>query len=115
MHFSSSFTVLSLFIASALAAPTALHAIETFDGETTGRFLVTLKPGVSRTSLINQVKKNATVTHEWDIINGFAGHLDDDTLNALRASPDVESIAEDGIMHTMVTQWVTRSFNFGHF
>ncbi|KAF9445349.1 peptidase 1 [Macrolepiota fuliginosa MF-IS2] len=105
MYFSPSFAVLSLFIASALAAPTTtLHTIETFDGEKTGRFLVTLKPGVSKTSLVDQIKKNATVTHEWDLINGFAGNFDDNTLNTLRANPDVESIAEDGIMHTMVTQ-----------
>ncbi|KXN86834.1 Subtilisin-like serine protease pepC [Leucoagaricus sp. SymC.cos] len=104
MLFTSSFVTLGFFVASALSAPTALHTIETYAGETTGRHIVTLKAGVDKTNLINQVKQNATVTHEFDIINGFAGHLDEDTLNALRASPDVESIAEDGIMHTMVTQ-----------
>lgn len=96
------FTTLSLLVASAVAAPTAIHTVETFAGETTGRFLVTLKPGVSKASLLNHV--NVTVTHDWDLINGFAGHLDDDALNALRANPDVQSIAEDGIMHTMTTQ-----------
>ncbi|KAF9442747.1 serine protease [Macrolepiota fuliginosa MF-IS2] len=101
---SFSIATFALFAASVFGAPAAIHTIETFDGETTGRFLVTLKPGVSRASLIKQLKQNTTVTHEWDIINGFAGHLDDDTLNALRANPDVQSIAEDGVMHTMVTQ-----------
>lgn len=32
------------------------------------------------------------------------GTLDNETLNVLRASPDVEYVSEDGIMHTMVTQ-----------
>ncbi|KAJ3576376.1 hypothetical protein NP233_g467 [Leucocoprinus birnbaumii] len=104
MRFSSAFAALSLFVATSLSAPTALHTVETFDGETTGRHIVTLKEGVSKASLIAQIKQNATITHEFDIINGFAGHLDEDTLNALRANPDVELIAEDGIMHTMVTQ-----------
>lgn len=100
MHFAT----LVLFVASALAAPAAIHTVETFSGETTGRFLVTLKPGVSKASLLSQIKHNATITHDWELINGFAGHLDDDTLNVLRANPDVQSIAEDGIMHTMTTQ-----------
>jgi len=60
---------------------------------------------------------------DWDMLNGFAstffslevsshdhnidiGDLDTDTLNTLRASSDVESISEDGIMHTMTTQYV---------
>ncbi|KAF5349212.1 hypothetical protein D9756_009504 [Leucocoprinus leucothites] len=107
MHFSSAFAALGLFVATSLAAPTALHTIETFSGETTGRHIVTLKEGVSKASLIAQIKQNATITHEFDIINGFAGHFDEDTLNALRASPDVELIGEDGIMHTMVTQYAT--------
>jgi hypothetical protein len=34
------------------------------------------------------------------------GDLNEETLDALRASPDVEYIAEDGIMHTMATQLV---------
>lgn len=100
---SLSLAVLALFHPSVLGAPAAIHTIETYAGETTGRHLVTLKPGVAKASLIRQIKQNATVTHEWDIINGFAGEFDEDTLNALRASPDVESIAEDGIMHTMAT------------
>lgn len=104
MHLYSTFAALGLFVAASLGAPTLLHTIETFDGETTGRHIVSLKEGVSRASFIAQIKQNATVTHDFDIINGFAGNFDEGTLNALRANPDVELIAEDGIMHTMVTQ-----------
>jgi cerevisin len=106
MRVSSPFFALGFFLVSALGAPTALHAIETFNGETTGRHIVTLKQGIAKEGLINQIKQNVTITHEFDIINGFAGELDEETLNALRANPDVEIIAEDGIMHTMVTQSV---------
>jgi hypothetical protein len=34
------------------------------------------------------------------------GALDENTLNVLRLSEDVEYITEDGIMHTMATQCV---------
>jgi cerevisin len=38
----------------------------------------------------------------------YAGNLDENALNTLRASSDVEVIAEDGIMHIMasITQLV---------
>jgi len=104
MHLYSTFATLGLFFAASLSAPTSLHSIETYDGETTGRFIVSLKQGVSRASLVSQIKQNATVTHDFDIINGFAGNFDEETLNNLRANPDVETISEDGIMHTMITQ-----------
>ncbi|TFK31791.1 serine protease [Crucibulum laeve] len=100
----ATFAALALLAIPAFASPAPLRNVESFGGEKTGRFIVKLKDGVSKTSLINQVKKNATITHDWEILNGFAGNLDTDTLNALRASPDVEYIAEDGIMHTMTTQ-----------
>lgn len=112
MHFSLSFATLSLFLASALSAPTTLHPIESFAGETTGRHIITLKQGVEKAGLVTQLKENVTITHDWEIINAFAGHFDDDTLNALRANPDVEIIAEDGIMHTMTTQWGFTAYQF---
>ncbi|KAF8996963.1 serine protease [Cyathus striatus] len=105
MHFLTvAVAALSLVAASVLGSPASLKVVETFAGEKTGRFIVKLKDGVSKASVINNL--NATITHEWDIVNGFAGHLDTNTLNILRASTDVESISEDGIMHTMsnVTQ-----------
>ena len=104
MHLYSTFATLGLFLATSLGAPTSLHSIEAFDGEKTGRLIVSLKEGVSKTSLVAQIKQNATVTHDFDIINGFAGNFDEETLNNLRENTDVELIAEDGIMHTMVTQ-----------
>ncbi|KXN86847.1 hypothetical protein AN958_09583 [Leucoagaricus sp. SymC.cos] len=105
MYFPSfSSGILAVLIASTYAAPAAIHTVETFAGEKTGRLLVTLKSGVTRSSFLNEFRENATITHEWDLINGFAAHLDGDTLNALRANPDVQSIAEDGIAYATVTQ-----------
>ena len=101
MRFVATFTALAVLISSALAAPSAaLHAVEKFQGETTGRHIVMFKKGVNVAS-----QRVAGVTHAWDgAINGFAGHFDEATLEALRANPNVESISEDGIMHTFVTQ-----------
>ncbi|KAJ3000181.1 hypothetical protein NUW54_g6827 [Trametes sanguinea] len=36
---------------------------------------------------------------ESNVLHGFAGTFNADALNALRANPDVEYIAEDGIVH----------------
>ncbi|KAF8063398.1 serine protease [Lyophyllum atratum] len=86
----------------AFASPATIHAVQKFDGQTTGRYIVKLKDGVAKASVIGKLK--AKTTHEWEVINGFASELDDESLAALRANPDVEYISEDGIMHTMTTQ-----------
>ncbi|KAF4572937.1 subtilisin-like serine protease [Pleurotus pulmonarius] len=90
-------------LAPAFAAP-ALKTVESFAGQRNdGSFIVKLKSGASRSGLLKTLGVNAT--HEWDAaLNGFAGKFSEKALNALRASPDVESISEDGIMHTFVTQ-----------
>ncbi|KAJ2915902.1 hypothetical protein MD484_g4494, partial [Candolleomyces efflorescens] len=98
---------LSLFLAflTAVAAAPALRGIDRYAGETTGRHIVTLKPGVSRDTLVNHISQRHAITHEWDaVLNGFAARFDEETLSELMSSPDVESISEDGIMHIMVTQ-----------
>ncbi|KAF5385321.1 hypothetical protein D9615_001506 [Tricholomella constricta] len=88
----------------AFAVPSPLRTVEKFSGKTSGKYIVKVKKGVSRAALFSKLKLNTAVTHDWKELNGFAGNLDEATLNALRASDDVEFISEDGIMHTMVTQ-----------
>ena len=92
MHSLSLSSILAATIVSAFAVPTTVHTVHTFAGEKTGRLIVKLKPGVARTNVLAHVGDNVTITHEWDLVNGFAGHLDDEALNALQASPDVLSI-----------------------
>ncbi|XP_006464052.1 serine proteinase [Agaricus bisporus var. bisporus H97] len=104
MHFSLSFATLALLVASAVGAPAAIHSIETFDGETTGKHIIMLKEGVKKEDLFANFKAKVAVSHQWELINGFAGEFDEETLNELRANPNVESITEDGLMHTMTTQ-----------
>jgi cerevisin len=60
--------------APAFASPAPLRAIEKFDGKTTGRFIVKLKDGASKPTLIKQLKADA-ITHDWKLLNGFAGTL----------------------------------------
>ncbi|KAF9466801.1 serine protease [Collybia nuda] len=98
----------AVFAAIAIAAPTfaspsPLRAVEKFEGKTTGRFIVTLKDGASKSAVTQKLKANV-ITHDWSVLNGFAADLDTDAVNLLRASPEVELISEDGIMHTMTTQ-----------
>ncbi|KAJ2932569.1 hypothetical protein H1R20_g4571, partial [Candolleomyces eurysporus] len=106
MRFSTVFATLAVLLAApvALAAPPSLLPVERFSGPTTGKYIVKFKPGVSRKRWINQLKLTGTV--EWDLVNGFASNLNENALNTLRASNDVDVITEDGVMHTMtpVTQ-----------
>jgi len=67
-----------------------------------------------------------TITHEWDIINAIAGaepfelssnvgwlilnhqgNFDDESLDAIRKSSDVEHIEEDGIVRISTVQCVS--------
>ncbi|KAM6496367.1 hypothetical protein JOM56_009073 [Amanita muscaria] len=98
MRFASAALAL-LAVVPALCVPTGLITVEKANGPTTGsgKYIITLKSGVNKAGLISQTK-TFNVTDKWDIINGFAGHCDDSTLNYLRAHSDVESIAEDGIL-----------------
>ncbi|GLB43153.1 putative peptidase S8 family protein [Lyophyllum shimeji] len=88
----------------AFASPATLHTIEKFKGETSGKYIVKLKEGVFKGAIVGRLR-NANITDEWTVIHGFAGHLGEDALSTLRASPDVESISEDGIAHTCITRF----------
>jgi len=55
-------------------APTPLHDVIKFDGETTGQHIVVLKPDASKAELLAKLSTmNADITYDWDFINGFAG------------------------------------------
>ncbi|KAG6884683.1 hypothetical protein C0992_005921 [Termitomyces sp. T32_za158] len=86
------------FFAPAIAAPANLIAVEKYDGETSGKHIVTLKPGVDQSLFLDGT--NLITTHNWTVVNGFAGQFSEDQIHALRAHRDVYSIAEDGIAQT---------------
>lgn len=65
--------LLSLSVAGVvLAAPASLKSVERFQGETTGKYIVKFKPGVSRRKWLNRLKAAPSAV-EWDLINGIAG------------------------------------------
>ncbi|EAU91794.1 serine protease [Coprinopsis cinerea okayama7 len=107
MRFFAAFAAATVLLAEpVLSAPgPSLKSVERFPGQTTGKYIVKLRPGVSRKQWIRKLRLAAN-TVNWGLINGFAGILNDQALNTLRESEDVEYITEDGIMYTMspVTQ-----------
>ncbi|KAJ8453947.1 hypothetical protein ONZ45_g19499 [Pleurotus djamor] len=102
MRFSAIFASLAI-LAPVLAAP-ALRTVESYAGQRVqDSYIVKLKDGASRKTLLKNLGVNAT--YEWDhALNGFAGKFSAKTLEALRASADVESISEDGVMSIFATQ-----------
>ncbi|KAF9562998.1 serine protease [Agrocybe pediades] len=88
-----------------IAAPSPLHTVQKYDGETTGKYIVQFKKGASRKTWIKKLKLTNKVA-DWDLVNGFGGDIDEATLEELRASDEVESIHEDGVMYAFapVTQ-----------
>ncbi|KDR82017.1 hypothetical protein GALMADRAFT_135395 [Galerina marginata CBS 339.88] len=93
---SSSIFSLCLLAVTALGAIVPLREIEKVDGPTSGRLIVQLKEGASKDAILQHIPQEH-VTHNWGIINGFAGNFNNETLAKLRASSDVISIAEDAI------------------
>ncbi|OBZ72820.1 Proteinase R [Grifola frondosa] len=73
-------------------------------------YIVRLKPGVDKslhlTWLRERLSRNSEITHDYTsgFLNAFAGKFDEETLNLLRASPDVENISEDSIVQGFQTQ-----------
>jgi cerevisin len=76
MRFNSAALALLAFVLPALCVPTGLITVESANGQTSGKYIVTLKDGVNKADLFSQAK-TFNVTHEWDIINGFAGNTHD--------------------------------------
>ena len=80
-----------------------------------GRYIVTLKKEASFEAHVNSTKTKiestpSNITHEYKLINGYAGKFSDDDLEHLRAHPEIASIEEDGIAKTcFVTQSVSPS------
>ena len=107
--FSKQFFALTALLLPALAVPSPLLTVSKVANATPGRYIITLKEGVSRASHLSSIQSNivstpSTVTHEFSIINGYAGEFSPDNLNELRAHPDIASIEEDGISHTSTTE-----------
>ncbi|KAH8830026.1 serine protease [Flagelloscypha sp. PMI_526] len=96
----TTFVFTSLLTASVFSAPAprAPLQVEKYNGETTGKYIVQLKPGVSPSAILGGITTSFSA-----LFNGFV--LDNaDHLESILANPLVESVSEDGIMHTTTTQ-----------
>jgi len=83
-----------------------------------GKYIITLKEGVSLAAHVSSTQASiastpSNITHELDIINGYAGEFSEDDLNDLRANAEIDSIEEDGTVQTcvnaVITQFVSHS------
>ena len=106
-----SLAALAFLVAPALAAPTGLKTLLTASGsKKEGSYIVTLAEGVSKddhiAKLIEKFSAEDSITHgEWNsrVLNGFAAKLSPKIVDFLLAHPEVASVEEDGIAHTMAT------------
>lgn len=107
--FPNRFLALASLFLPALAMPSPLLMISRATNPVPGRYIVTLKEGVPRSVHVSSIQSStqstsSKVTHEFDIINGYAGEFSADDLNELRANPDIASIEEDSIFNTCNTK-----------
>ncbi|TFK21512.1 subtilisin-like protein [Coprinopsis marcescibilis] len=99
------------FLAVITWLPALVHALTLQERQLNrpGRYIVTLKDGASGSrisSSLSSVRKSGVV-EVWDnVFNGFAADLSESDLKALKDSPDVLDIEEDGVVHAFspVTQ-----------
>jgi len=77
-----------------------------------GRYIVTLKEDVSLATHLSSTQASiasstSNITHEFNLINGYAGEFTDEDLNDLRANPDIASIEQDSIFQ--ICEEITQS------
>ena len=65
-----------------------------------GSYIITLKDGVSLASHVSSTQATiastaSNITHEFDLINGYAGEFTDEDLNDLRSHPEIASIEQN--------------------
>ena len=102
--FFNGLVALALCVLPVLTAPSPLVSITKTKDAVPGSYIVTFKDDVVRStgvsSVTSRISSQSKITHQWDIINGFAGTFTDADLEVLRSNLDVESIQEDGRAHT---------------
>lgn len=75
MQFTTTFSTLALFVSAVFAAPTlAPRALKKFNGETTGRLIVTLKDSAKKADVLGAAGIFTTSDYDdWEILNAFVG------------------------------------------
>ena len=104
---SKQFVALVLCVLQVLAAPSPLVAVKKAKNAIAGHYIVTFKNDIAHSagvsSVTSAISSQSKVTHEWDIINGFAGAFTDTDLEVLRSNTNVASIEEDAFVYTQAT------------
>ena len=102
--FDKNLATLALCILPTFAAPSPLVKVRKATESVDGQYIVTLKDGADRQTHINSC---SNVTHQWDIINGFAGHFTDDEVRTLSTHPEVRFIEENSVVRvqSIATQY----------
>jgi cerevisin len=103
--FSKQFIALATLLLPVFAVPSPLITVSSVEGAVPGRYIVTLKDGASRTAHVSSIQATiastgSEITHQFNIINGYAGEFSTDALNDLRANPEVASIEQEGTCST---------------
>ena len=67
-----------------------------------GRYIITLKDDVSLASHVSSTQASiasttSNITHEFNLLNGYAGEFTDDDLNNLRSHPEIALIEQDSV------------------
>lgn len=109
MVVAASFFTLALLVLPAFAAPAPLVHVQRAEEPVDGSYIVLLRddgPSISAAEIAKSLSTSSEVTSQWSIINGFAGKFTPEDLKVLKARPDVLSIQENGVVRTMVVQYV---------
>jgi len=92
-----------------MSSESPLIAVSKVANSLPGRYIITLKDRVSLATHTSSIQSgiastSSNITHEFDIINGYAGEFTEDDLNNLRANPEIALIEEDGIASICQTE-----------
>ena len=93
-------TILALYLFPAFSIPFPNTTIGRTKEPIPGQYIVILRDGVDRKAYTDTFPRRAdgtsSITHEWNIINGFAGDFSRRELEGLMSHPDIVSIEKDG-------------------
>ncbi|KAH8793123.1 serine protease [Flagelloscypha sp. PMI_526] len=97
MHFSALYTIFFVIVSTGVGADSVKLPKKSSTG-TSGRYIVSLKPGVNRNTVKSHHGIVTTADYDWDIINAFVIEGNNNTvLEALLDDPRVQTVEEDGI------------------
>jgi len=88
-----------------MSSESSLIAISEVERPIPGRYIITLKDDADFGPHVSSVQTSieptpSNITHQYSIINGYAGDFTEAELNDLRAHPEIATIEQDGISYT---------------